>query len=136
MLKDTFEKVNKYRDNVQTMLNIVLALKYCMLKFLEKTSQTKPVKLSPEIRSKRLVISREQSSISYFDRATSTLHFIPNSIDELSAGNRLSIDQLFDIITHLDEEMTDLFKVLTEEFTAEAAKVIEEFKDAALPDLM
>jgi hypothetical protein len=134
MLKDTFEKVTRYRNNVTDMLRIISALHYRITKFTDNSLSTKPIIMPPYIYSKRLKIQTDGNAYIFYRASKEIL--MPRDIEQLSRDGYASIDQVFDVLTHLDEEMTQLFAQIVEIYSQHASIVIEEFKDSALPDLM
>jgi len=136
MLKDTFEKVNKYRTNVQEMLQIMAAVYYRIIKFADNYTNTKPVFMPESIESTMLHIQLSGNSAMYYKDARQSNKLISFDIDKLGTADHASIDQIFAVVAHIDTELNEIFRQITAIYAEEASKVIEEFKDSALPDLM
>lgn len=136
MLKDTFDKITTYREKVSQMLVILQAVDMRLGKFMDKYVNTIPIEMPRTIQSERLCYDKETLLYRKKEPGISTYLKIPSHIDMLGGIDYMDIDQLFDVIAHLDEELTTLFNAVIEIFTYHASKVVEEFRESAVAGLM
>lgn len=133
MLHDTFDKVNNYRGRIETMLIILKALSVRMAEYTN-TSLRPSVNFPLEFKGRRLKIHSAASTMYYCDGSKDLR--IPIAIIEIGADACVNLDQLFEVIAHLDEELSLIFNQIKKVFTDEAEKVVEEFHLTAVQDLL
>ncbi len=137
MLQDTLNKVTTYRATIQAGLNLLHCFANRINSFITTWKNAMPQSDCSSISGDRIKIEIGSSAVIYLINEGC---YIPSDITKLERKDTnstiASLDQVYTILTHFDEEVDVIFKKLKHDFVSTANEILEALREQAVNDLM